>query len=156
MDGRTATAPLMSQQSLGIVDDWFIDRRRLACAVLDRATLIARQNGREIFHKTRRPKWRGLTRLLVHSPGMTTTLDLTRRQSRRGEIEAPLANHARLKLEEIYRELTRLQSEAALLRNEFLAFLISSAGDEAHDQLRDDLILRNELKDEAERETTAA
>lgn len=85
---------------------------------------------------------------------MAAILDI-HRQSRRGEIEAPLTNHARMKLEEIYRELMRLQNEAALLRNDFLAFLISSASDEAHDQLRDDLILRNELKEESERETAA-
>jgi hypothetical protein len=79
----------------------------------------------------------------VHSPGMATTLEnITRQQSRRGELNIPLANHARLKVEEIYRELSHLQREATLLNDEFLAYLISAAADEAHDQLRDDHVLR--------------
>jgi hypothetical protein len=82
-----------------------------------------------------------MTRLLVHSRAMAAILDM-KRQSRRGELDTPLPNHARLRLEEIYRELARLQKEATLLNDEFLAFLISSAADEAHDQLRDDHVLR--------------
>ena len=73
---------------------------------------------------------------------MASTLENITRQSRRGELNTPLPNHARLKLEEIYRELARLQREATLLSDEFLAFLISAAADEAHDQLRDDHVLR--------------
>ena len=88
-----------------------------------------------------------MTRLLVQSCGMAAILEM-KRQSRRGELDAPLPNHARLRLEEIYRELARLQKEATLLNDQFLAFLISSAADEAHDQLRDDHVLRETQKSE--------
>ena len=58
--------------------------------------------------------------------------------------DTPLPPHARQKLEEISRELSGLREKADQIDDHFLAFLITSAEDEARDQLRDDLILRHQ------------
>ena len=44
----------------------------------------------------------------------------------------------------MYRELVDLRQRAAMINDAFLATLIETAADEARDQLRDDLILREE------------
>jgi hypothetical protein len=67
---------------------------------------------------------------------------------RRGELDTPLSPALRRKLDEICRDLTRLQGEAQDINDDFLAYLISAAADEARDQLRDDLILRQECPSE--------
>jgi hypothetical protein len=64
------------------------------------------------------------------------------RQPRRGELEHVLDPNARHRLREIYRELQELQRRAIVLDDAFLAELITAAADEARDQLRDDLMMR--------------
>jgi hypothetical protein len=54
-----------------------------------------------------------------------------------------LPPHTRRMLHEIHAELLDLHRRASLIHDDFLALLIATAADEARDQLRDDLILRD-------------
>jgi hypothetical protein len=76
---------------------------------------------------------------------MTVVADPPVRPSRRRELDTPLTPRARRALGELVRELETLRSKAMTIDDAFLAFLISAAADEGRDQLRDDLILRQEL-----------
>jgi hypothetical protein len=73
------------------------------------------------------------------------------RQPRRGELDHVLDPHTRHRLREIYRELQELQRRATVLNSAFLAQLIAAAADEARDQLRDDLMMREAAGDPAAR-----
>jgi hypothetical protein len=75
------------------------------------------------------------------------------REPRRGEVNEALLPHVRRSLHAIHAELIDLNDRAALIQDDFLAMLIATAADECRDQLRDDLILREnhpEIVDPAE------
>jgi hypothetical protein len=75
------------------------------------------------------------------------------REPRRGEVNEALLPHVRRSLHAIHAELIELHDRAALINDDFLAMLIATAADECRDQLRDDLILREnhpEIVDPAE------
>ena len=57
-------------------------------------------------------------------------------------MDRVLPYQTRRTLHEIHAELCELHQKAALIHDDFLALLIATAADEARDQLRDDLILR--------------
>jgi hypothetical protein len=80
---------------------------------------------------------------------MTVVADPPVRSPRGGEPDAPLAPRVWQGLGELVRELETLRSKAMTIGDDFVAFLISTAADEVRDQLRDDLILRQELVSEA-------
>jgi hypothetical protein len=61
---------------------------------------------------------------------------------RRGELDAVLLPEARSLLREVYLGLRDLQRRAEKIDGGFLSALIEAASDEARDQLRDDLIMR--------------
>lgn len=69
-------------------------------------------------------------------------LTIAGRVPRRGEIDTALTPHARRQLTDIHRELDDLRQRATMINDAFLATLIETAADEARDQLRDDLIIR--------------
>ena len=64
------------------------------------------------------------------------------REPRRGELTSALAPAARITLHAMHDELRELERRALAIDDAFLAALIADAADEARDQLRDDLILR--------------
>jgi hypothetical protein len=64
------------------------------------------------------------------------------REPRRGELEQILSPHARTELRVICSELQELQRRADMIDDVYLAELICAAAEEARDQLRDDLVLR--------------
>jgi hypothetical protein len=74
--------------------------------------------------------------------GMSILSEIPSRQPRRGEVDRVLPAHTRRMLHEIHAELVDLHRRATLIHDDFLALLIATAADEARDQLRDDLILR--------------
>ena len=66
------------------------------------------------------------------------------REPRRGELEEILTPHVRVTLRAICGELQDLHRRATMINDAFLAELIGAAAEEARDQLRDDLTLREE------------
>jgi hypothetical protein len=66
------------------------------------------------------------------------------RNPRRGELEDVLTPHARTVLRGICGELQDLHRRAEMIDDPYLATLIGHAADEALDQLRDDLVMREE------------
>ena len=64
------------------------------------------------------------------------------REPRRGELTSPLAPAARITIHMLHDELRELERRALAIDDPYLATLIGDAADEARDQLRDDLILR--------------
>ena len=80
---------------------------------------------------------------------MSILSSIPSRQPRRGEVEDVLPAPTRRMLHEIHAELVDLHRRATLIQDDFLALLIATAADEARDQLRDDLLLRDA---QAERE----
>lgn len=64
------------------------------------------------------------------------------RAPRRGELDEILTPHARAALRMICGELQDLHRRATMIDDPYLAELIGIAADEARDQLRDDLVLR--------------
>jgi len=87
---------------------------------------------------------------------MPAVADPPTRPSRRRELDTPLTLRARKTLGELLRELEASRSKAMTIDDDFLAFLISAAADEARDQLRDDVILRQELVSEAKTASDSA
>ena len=75
---------------------------------------------------------------------MSILSEISSRLPRRGELDDVLPAHTRSALHAIHGELLDLQHRATLIGDEFLATLIATAADEARDQLRDDLIMREE------------
>lgn len=73
---------------------------------------------------------------------MSVIQQVTERLPRRGELEVMLEPSQRHTLREIYRELLDLHHRAENMSNSFLAELIGTAKDEARDQLRDDMMMR--------------
>jgi hypothetical protein len=73
---------------------------------------------------------------------MSAFAELPERQPRRGELTSVLAPTTRLMLHTMHDELRELERRAAAMDDGYLATLIATAADEARDQLRDDLILR--------------
>jgi hypothetical protein len=64
------------------------------------------------------------------------------RRVRRGELDAALSPHARAVIRGICGELRELHRRAEMIDDPYLAELIARAADEAVDQLRDDLVIR--------------
>ncbi len=86
---------------------------------------------------------------------MTAAYEFPSRKPRRGELDHTLGPRERHALHEIHRELHDLHHRAALIDDDFLAQLIETAADEARDQLRDDLLLRERESAEAHAERLA-
>ena len=85
--------------------------------------------------------------------GILNAIGAVRRPIKRGETDAPMAAGVRWKLQGVLQELRDLEARVHLFGDEFLEYLITTAADEAQDQLRDDLLLRQEGE---ERKRTAA
>jgi hypothetical protein len=68
------------------------------------------------------------------------------RNPRRGELDHVLPPHVRAALRTICGELQDLHRRAVSIDDPYLATLIGHAADEALDQLRDDLVMREEEK----------
>jgi hypothetical protein len=75
---------------------------------------------------------------------MTATQPAPERQPRRGELDRVLSPVARTALRAICGELQDLHRRAEMIDDPYLATLIAHASDEALDQLRDDLVMREE------------
>lgn len=73
---------------------------------------------------------------------MTAFSSQTEREPRRGELEEILSPHVRSELRVICSELQELKRRAELIDDVYLVELICAAAEEARDQLRDDLVLR--------------
>ncbi len=73
---------------------------------------------------------------------MTSFSSHSQREPRRGELDAILAPHARAALRLICDELQDLHRRDDMIDDVYLDELIGAAADEAQDQLRDDLVLR--------------
>ncbi|HVY18896.1 MAG TPA: hypothetical protein VHA70_02315 [Bauldia sp.] len=77
-----------------------------------------------------------------HSAVMNPSPAATERKPRRGELDGILSPHARVALRSICGELQDLHRRAEMIDDLYLATLIGHAADEALDQLRDDLVMR--------------
>jgi hypothetical protein len=73
---------------------------------------------------------------------MSAFAELPERQPRRGELTSALAPAARIMLHTMHDELREMERRADSFGDHYLAALIADAADEARDQLRDDLVLR--------------
>ena len=73
---------------------------------------------------------------------MNAFAEPAQREPRRGELTSALAPTARITIHMLHDELRELERRALAIDDPFLAALIADAADEARDQLRDDLILR--------------
>jgi hypothetical protein len=80
-----------------------------------------------------------------HPSAMTAIATEPERQPRRGELNGVLAPHARAALRSICGELQDLHRRAEMIDDLYLATLIGHAADEALDQLRDDLVMRESV-----------
>jgi len=75
---------------------------------------------------------------------MSAFSQTSQREPRRGELTSALAPVARLTLHALHVDLRELERRALEIEDAYLAALVAIAADEARDQLRDDLILRQE------------